>query len=113
VKTPDAILAHPAIHQVLDRGADGLAVVLTSPRGVALRAIASWGLAWDHVSVSTQSRCPSWDEMAFVKAVFWADDECVMQLHVETDRHVNHHPYCLHLWRPQDVEIPRPPLVCV
>jgi hypothetical protein len=23
--------------------------------------------------------------------------------------HINCHPYCLHLWRPHNVEIPRPP----
>lgn len=25
----------------------------------------------------------------------------------------NNHPYCLHLWRPVDTEIPHPPMICV
>jgi hypothetical protein len=38
--------------------------------------------AWEHVSVSLPNRCPNWPEMDFVKRLFWADDEIVMQLHV-------------------------------
>jgi hypothetical protein len=44
--------------------------------------------------------------MAFVKRLFFRDDETAMQLHVPASDHVNQHPYCLHLWRPQaDEEI--------
>lgn len=67
------------------------------------------GVAWEHVSVSTKSRCPTWDEMAAVKKLFWRDDEMVIQLHLPLAEHVNIHPYCLHLWRPIGVEILKPP----
>lgn len=68
---------------------------------------------WEHVSVSMKNRCPNWPEMNFVKELFWEDDECVMQLHPPKKDYVNCHPYCLHLWRPIDDEIPRPPPLLV
>lgn len=74
----------------------------------ALLCIASSGGGWEQVSVSTPTRCPTWQEMCFVKSLFWNDEDCVMQLHPPQSEWVNNHPYCLHLWRPIDAEIPRP-----
>ena len=71
------------------------------------------GPAWEHVSVSTAGRCPTWDEMDIVKRLFWRDDECVIQFHPPRSEHINEHEYCLHLWRPIGVDIPMPPSVCV
>lgn len=76
---------------------------------VVLNVIASFGHGWDHVSVSTTLRCPTWEEMDFVKRLFFDDRECVMQLHPPRAEWVNCHPYCLHLWRPQQAAIPQPP----
>lgn len=75
--------------------------------------IASQGGGWDHVSVSRKKRPPNWPEMEHVKRLFFGD-EVVVQFHVPSRDHVNNHPNCLHLWRPQEVEIPRPPawMVC-
>ncbi len=81
-----------------------------------LRIIATAGdqcLPWEHVSVSLAGRCPTWGEMAYVKSLFWRPDETVMQLHVPDADHKNYHPYCLHLWRPLNAEIPRPPSIAV
>jgi hypothetical protein len=64
---------------------------------------------WDHVSISTKSRCPTWEEMEFIKRLFFERDECAIQLHVPPRDHVNNHEYCLHIWRPLKVPIPRPP----
>lgn len=64
---------------------------------------------WEHVSVSLSIRCPTWQEMDFVKRIFWRDDETVMQLHVPRDRHLNYHETCLHLWKPVGVDILLPP----
>lgn len=75
-----------------------------------LRVIFSSGLGWDHVSVSLTTRCPTWEEMAYVKRVFFEPEEAVMQLHPPESEYVNNYPYCLHLWRPQGgVAIPLPP----
>lgn len=71
--------------------------------------IASWGAAWDHVSVSYPDRCPTWAEMERVKRAFFRSEETAMQLHVPPADHINVHPFCLHLWRPHDAEIPMPP----
>ena len=75
----------------------------------SLQIIASSGDGWDHVSVSRAKRCPNWIEMEHVRFCFFKDDETVMQLHVPRSDHINVHPHCLHLWRPQNTEIPRPP----
>lgn len=78
-----------------------------------LLVIASVGMGWDHVSVSRQNRCPNWPEMEHIKRLFFKDDETAMQLHVPPSDHISIHPNCLHLWRPLDVAIPRPPSIMV
>ncbi len=78
-------------------------------QGAKLTIIAAIGEGWEHVSVSTPVRCPTWSEMEFVKRMFFEDSETVMQLHVPPTDHISLHPFCLHLWRPIGVEIPRPP----
>jgi hypothetical protein len=79
--------------------------------GIILVIIAATGQGWDHVSVSTRNRCPNWDEMEFVKRMFFNENEVAMQLHLPPEDHVNIHPFCLHLWRPRSSlkKIPLPP----
>ena len=77
--------------------------------GQTITVIASSGEGWDHVSISRTNRTPNWPEMEHVKRLFFRDDETAMQLHVPPSDHISCHPYCLHLWRPHAVEIPRPP----
>lgn len=74
-----------------------------------LRVIASSGEGWEHVSVSRVNRCPNWPEMEHVKRLFFHDTETAMQLHVPVSDHISIHPNCLHLWRPLNADIPRPP----
>lgn len=70
---------------------------------------------WDHVSVSLpdNSRCPTWDEMCFIKNLFFRDDETVVQFHPKKSEYINNHPYTLHLWRPHayDYSLPMQLLV--
>jgi hypothetical protein len=69
---------------------------------------------WDHVSVSRSDRCPWWEEMDFIARTFFRPNETAMQLHVPVSDHVNHHPHCLHLWRPTGLKkIPMPPSIMV
>lgn len=77
--------------------------------GGTLFVVASTGGGWDHVSCSRRNRIPTWGEMEHVKRLFFGDDETAMQLHVPVKDHVNCCNNALHLWRPQCVEIPRPP----
>jgi hypothetical protein len=65
--------------------------------------------AWDHVSVSCADRCPTWDEMSYIKDIFFAPEETVVQFHPPKSEYVNYHPHTLHLWRPLLVKIPLPP----
>jgi|SRR5215831_14238943 len=77
--------------------------------GVKLTVIASDGAGWDHVSVSLRHRCPTHEELEFIRGLFFRDDECVVQYSVPRREHINTHPHCLHLWRPQGRDVPRPP----
>ncbi len=91
----------------------GLWLIPHRPSGRRLLVVASWGMGWDHASVSLPNRCPTWDEMCFVKALFFEPEECVVEFHPPASRYVNNHPYCLHLWRCQTAEQPQPPEILV
>lgn len=104
-------------------GNNGLFIVPAIRRSAALRCVASDGTdweegglplpAWEHVSVSTYDRCPTWEELCRVKGLFWDAEDCVVQFHPPRSEYVNNHPYTLHLWRPVGVDLPRPPAICV
>lgn len=64
---------------------------------------------WDHVSVSRADKCPTWEEMCFIKNKFFHPEEAVMQYHPPESEWVNNHQYCLHLWKCLTIEIPKPP----
>jgi len=79
-----------------------------------INCIVSDGMGWQHVSVTISStkrkveRCPTWEEMCFVKELFWDDTETALQYHPPKSEYVNNHLYCLHLWKPDNIEIPLP-----
>lgn len=79
-----------------------------------INCMVSDGMDWDHVSVTITStarrvdRCPTWEEMCFVKDIFFDETETVLQYHPPKSENVSTHPYCLHLWRKQDMDIPLP-----
>lgn len=77
-----------------------------------LSCIASDGLDWDHVSVcfynGKERDIPLWDHMCKVKDLFWEEEDVVIQLHPKKSNYVNINPYVLHLWKPQNIELPMP-----
>ena len=85
--------------------------------GIYINCIVSDGLGWEHVSVSLGTRgnkrmikrCPTWREMCFIKEMFWSPEDAVIQVHPAKSKHVNFHPYCLHLWRPIGLGMVLPP----
>ena len=81
--------------------------------GHTLRVQASDGKGWDHVSVSLEDRCPTWDEMCYVKDLFWKGNETVVQFHPPRNEYMDDHAFCLHLWLHQGPEIRRPPTIRV
>ena len=90
------------------------AFLLPSPEpGWRLLVLASDGYGWEHASVSarneSRTRTPTWKEMAYVKGIYWDDEDVVVQYHPRKSEYVNCHPNVLHLWRPTSVEIPTPP----
>lgn len=96
--------------------------IVKSPGGDYLQVIASdgseWflgGTVWEHVSVRPREidRCCTWDEMCFVKSLFWDDTECVIQFHPAKSDYVNVNQYVLHLWKPVGIELSLPPRICV
>lgn len=97
-----------------------------SIRGYVIQVIASTGMGWDHVSVSLLNntrgnvrlmdrvdRCPTWAEMCHVKDLFFDPSEVVIQYHPSAKDYVNRHPFCLHLWKPQGIELPTPNTIMV
>lgn len=86
-------------------------------KGRVLTVIASDGMGWEHVSVHAEKKnspmlLPYWDEMQFVKELFWDDEDVVIQYHPSKSEYVNYGDV-LHLWRPIGVEIPTPPRILV
>lgn len=109
---------HPKTDPALERGRmlgtpgqpDG-AYRITGPKR-KLNIICGVCGGWEHVSVSIDRRkneTPTWDEMCFVKNLFWSEDEVVVQYHPAKADYVNIHPGVLHLWRPLWSSLPTPP----
>lgn len=85
-----------------------------SSSGGVLRVISSdGGMGWEHVSVSLADRIPTWEEMSFVKDLFWDEEETVVQYHPARSKYVNLHPYCLHLWKKNGKEYDLPPDILI
>ena len=95
-----------------EKGADGGSGWVTI-RGKTIFVVYSNGGGWDHVSASMANRCPTWDEMCLIKDVFFREDECCIEYHPQKKDYVNKHPYCLHIWKPQNAELPTPPKIFV
>jgi hypothetical protein len=88
--------------------------IVQGPCGCDLHIIGHLREGWEHVSVSTRRRrTPNWQEMCFVKDLFWDEEERVMQLHPPLSEYVKNNRYCLHLWKPLHQDIPAPPAIYV
>ncbi len=99
--------------EILEVGEDGFAC--TIPKGrYFLCIIASWGGGWEHISIHNQGLdeqfSPRWEDVCYVKSLFFKDTETVLQYHPPSKCYVNNHPHTLHLWRPQNQEITLPPI---
>lgn len=101
--------AEQRIYGTAGDSVNGIFIIFCPTTTRSLTVMASAGGGWEHVSVSVTDSLPSWTELDYIKRMFFRDDETVMQLHVPVSEHINCHPNCLHLWRPTDAEIPRPP----
>lgn len=130
MKVPEKyrLINHPVLGSNSTFGNNGF-FVIPHPKiaNYFIQCQASDGMGWQHVSVSLikqvnvgrykqpakwvkqmVERCPTWEEMCWVKGQFWEGDETVIQYHPPESEYVNNHPYCLHLWKPDSIEIPLP-----
>lgn len=108
--------------KIISRGIDGgngwLKIPHVKKDGTKTNKIASVvysvGGGWEHVSIALLNQnTPTWEDMCYVKSLFWDDNEVVMQLHPKKSEYVNNKENCLHLWRPLNCEIPTPPKIFV
>lgn len=88
--------------------------VLPGPHARELRIIvAPTDQEWQHVSVSIDGKkLPSWNEMCWVKDLFWEPNETVVQFHPDERESVNNYEV-LHLWRNQNTGHELPPSILV
>jgi hypothetical protein len=56
------------------------------------------GEVWKHVSFSTRTQLPDWEELKAVRARFFPADAEVIQVFPPLAEWVTTHPYTLHLW---------------
>lgn len=117
--TPNHSLAHRYPTQYLTNNGDNQQGCFNIPRkgrtGSYFFCVVSTGMGWEHVSVSIPSemRCPTWEEMCYIKDIFWEKDQVVVQFHPAEKDYVNRHEHCLHLWRPTDQTFPVPQKIMV
>lgn len=94
-------------------------IPLPKTAGAYLKVMAVDGVqtGWEHVSVTRwfgrNVMTPSWEDMAYVKSLFWSADACVVQFHPPESEYVNNHENCLHLWRKVGFKFPLPPSILV
>lgn len=56
------------------------------------------GRQWMHVSASRKNWTPTHEDMALVKRDFVGEHRYAYSVFAPTEKHVNIHPHCLHLW---------------
>ena len=81
--------------------------------GIKLTVIATLdtddnGITWEHVSVSLKNRLPTWQELKFIKMLWFLirAEQVRKQFFPPQSEYINVHKNCLHLWRPINVDLP-------
>lgn len=76
-----------------------------------LLVVVSDQMGWEHASVSVfaETRTPTWDEMCYVKNLFWLPEEAVIQVHPPESQYIRDCPFALHMWRPVAGKMRLPP----
>ena len=100
-------------------GNNGAFLIKSLKRGRAIFCICSDGMGWEHVSISIRlvgkgkTDIPTWNEMCYVKDMFWDEEDCVVQFHPPKSQYINTHPHVLHLWRSTEYTFPAPDKILV
>lgn len=106
---------HPVLKS-MGKGRNGFFLIsrLTHKGTTCFTIQSSDGNLWEHVSVSIPGlkRLPTWEEMDWIKTLFWDDDETVIQFHPKKSEHRSI-AEVLHLWKKCDHEYELPPRILV
>ena len=115
--TPDMLT--DGAFQIPYKAGTNIAFFVIATHGTCDPMIKSPDEAWEHMSArafdeahtqNPKERQPTWDEMCYLKDLFWHPEECVVQFHPPKSVYVNSHPNVLHLWRKHGVNQETPPL---
>ncbi len=100
--------------KIIDQSEDGFSGIYTVYNFQA-SIICSWGAGWEHVSIAPFKRryIPTWEDMCYLKDIFFKDDEAVIQIHPAKKDYVNLKENCLHLWRCRYKDMVLPPNILV
>ena len=103
------------IHRTIDGGAGYIKLPRDNRTGFTKASIIwSTGGGWEHVSVSPlNGSMPKWEDMCFIKDLFWDAEEWVVQYHPAKSECVNNMPNCLHLGKPTEEKLPTPASILV
>lgn len=63
---------------------------------------------WLHVSASFPDHLPSFFDMSEVKLLFMGPHVSAIHIFPKLSEHINHHPYCIHLWSALDGQLQLP-----
>ncbi len=99
-------------HYLPDALPPGWSCIQSSPDGAAYRhrggmtvivsgAVEQDGRRWLHVSLARPDRLPTYQDQVLVKNLFIGDEEAY-SVWARKRKHVNIHPFCLHLWFPTE-----------
>lgn len=98
-----------------NKGMTGIFRIRAKRFNSELYVFSSQSLGWDHLSISKipkgrKQKLPSWEEMCYIKDLFFDYEERVIQYHPKRSEYINDNPNVLHLWKIQSKEFPSPPL---
>lgn len=100
--------------EIYDQGEDGfIGRYYDSRTNKWLTFVFSWGMGWEHLSVSMPSRTPTWEQMCTMKDIFFEEEEVCVEYHPKKSEYVNNHSHCLHIWKPINSKLPVPESILV
>jgi hypothetical protein len=80
---------------------DGARFVVRGPRTVSIivsGAVELDGKRWLHASIAAPNRLPDYEELVAMKETVFGSEAYAVQVFPPRSKHVNQHPFCLHLF---------------